>query len=177
MLGILILTGGINIFLLPSAPLLPALSETVYATVDTTVRIDTILVKRKASAKDLQLAIDKAALDAREEIARQVQKRLKGLQGRIEAEVKYDTLVTTVFSQAADVAVNTVLKGSRIKSESHKRKGKQWHVTIVVEYPFVIAQEAIIRHIHGIADAEERLRASATYGKLDDTVTRQTSQP
>ncbi|MGD0337697.1 MAG: hypothetical protein ABSB78_02805 [Bacteroidota bacterium] len=125
-----------------------------------------------ATSQDLQLAIDKAATNARGEIGRQVDTKVSGLQKKFDEEtgLAKDAQLLQMFSQATKTVVSTSLSGSRIGKQETVKDGDNWRAYVLVQYPIGAASEALREQIKKNEQMYTRFRASETFKELDDEV-------
>ncbi|MGD0038056.1 MAG: hypothetical protein ABSC53_12290, partial [Bacteroidota bacterium] len=122
--------------------------------------------------QDLQLALDKAATDARAEIARQVEIKVEGLQKRFQEETgtNTDAQLLEQFTQANKTVVSTGLSGTQITKQKQLQDGSLWRAYVLVEYPVGAANQALLQQIKKNEQLYTRYRATQTFKELDDEV-------
>ncbi|MGD0591625.1 MAG: LPP20 family lipoprotein [Bacteroidota bacterium] len=127
---------------------------------------------KTATSQDLQLALDKAATDARAEIARQVEIKVEGLQKRFQEETgtSNDAQLLDQFTQANKTVVSSSLSGTQIAKQKQMKDGNLWRAYVLVEYPVGAANEAFIKQIKNNEQLYTRLRATQTFKELDEEV-------
>ena len=110
---------------------------------------DTLFDVATATSRDLQLAIDKATLDARRNIGSQVENRVKGMAERLRTEVGDDaeSQLSTVFETVIQGTVNVTLSGSKVKKQSTKKEADVWRACVLVSYPVGAANEAFLENM------------------------------
>jgi hypothetical protein len=117
-------------------------------------------VKTTASSKDKQLAIDKAAHEARVVLAKLVQSRVDSVRRVLDKAGALSGESGTRFGNATkEIAVE--LKGSRIKNHREMKKGKTWTVYLVMEYPLGASSESLV---HAVGEDPD---ISATVGPTE----------
>jgi len=127
---------------------------------------------KTATSQDLQLALDKAATDARAEIARQVEIKVEGLQKRFQEETgtNTDAQLLEQFTQANKTVVSTGLSGTQITKQKQLQDGSLWRAYVLVEYPVGAANQALLQQIKKNEQLYTRYRATQTFKELDDEV-------
>lgn len=127
---------------------------------------------KTATSQDLQLALDKAATDARAEIARQVEIKVEGLQKRFQEETgtNADAQLLEQFTQANKTVVSTSLSGSQVTKQKQVKDGSLWRAYVLVEYPVGAANQAFLQQIKKNEQLYTRYRATQTFKELDDEV-------
>ena len=120
---------------------------------------------------DLQLAIDKATLNARAEIGRQLELKLNSLQKSFAEEVgDTDPELNKLYSSATEVVVSTQLSGSKIRDTKYKEKNGKYHAVVLVEYPVSAANAALVNQIKKDQNLYTRFRASEGFKELEAQV-------
>jgi hypothetical protein len=127
---------------------------------------------KTATSQDLQLALDKAATDARAEIARQVEIKVEGLQKRFQEETgtSTDAQLLEQFTQANKTVVSTSLSGTQVTKQKQVKDGSLWRAYVLVEYPVGAANQALLQQIKNNEQLYTRYRATQTFKELDDEV-------
>ncbi len=127
-----------------------------------------------ATSKDLQLALNKAATDARAEIARQVELRVQGLQKKFDEETGLgkDAQLLQMYTQASKLVISTSLSGSRIKEQKFGQEGEVYRAFALVEYPVGVVSQDLLSQIKNKEQLYTRFRASETFKEMEDEVNR-----
>jgi shikimate kinase len=127
---------------------------------------------KTATSQDMQLALDKAATDARAEIARQVEIKVEGLQKRFQEETgtNTDAQLLEQFTQANKTVVSTSLSGTQVTKQKQVKDGSLWRAYVLVEYPVGAANQALLQQIKKNEQLYTRYRATQTFKELDDEV-------
>lgn len=120
---------------------------------------------------DLQLAIDKAALNARTEIGRQLEINLNSLQKSFAEEVggAGDEL-RQMYTSATKAVVSTQLMGSKIKEQKYQQNKGKYRAVVLVEYPIGAANTALVNQIKKNENLYTRFQASESFKELDAEV-------
>jgi hypothetical protein len=128
-----------------------------------------------ATSKDLQLALNKAATDARAEIARQVEIRVQGLQKKFDEETGLgkDAQLLQMYTQATKLVISTSLTGSRIKDQQYaEEKEGIYRAFALVEYPIGIVNQNLMNQIKNREQLYTLFRASETFKEMEGDVQR-----
>lgn len=127
---------------------------------------------KTATSQDLQLALDKAATDARAEIARQVEIKVDGLQKRFQEETgtNADAQLLEQFTQANKTVVSTSLSGTQVTKQKQVKDGNLWRAYVLVEYPVGAANQAFLQQMKKNEQLYTRFRATQTFKELEDEV-------
>ena len=121
-----------------------------------------------AESKNLQLALDKAAMSARTEIGRQMELKLNSLQKSFAEEVgNEDTELHQLYSATTKTVVSAQLMGSKIKESKHREKNGKYIAEVMVEYPVHEANKALVNQIKKEQNLYTRFRASQGFKELE----------
>lgn len=123
-----------------------------------------------ATSQDMQLAVDKAVVNARTEIARQTEVKVSGVQKRFDEEVGAgdNSQLMQQFTQASKTVVSTSLTGSRIKNQKPCKDGSIWRAYVLVEYPIGAASQALLSQINSNNMMYTQFKATQAYKDLDE---------
>ena len=126
-----------------------------------------------AESKVLQLAIDKAAMNARTEIGRQLEMKLNSLQKNFAEEVgNEDPEINQLYSAATKAVVSTQLKGSKIIEKKYRQKNGKYQAVVMVEFPIQAANQALVNQIKKDKNLYTRFRASQGFKELEAEVSK-----
>ncbi|MFQ5605000.1 MAG: LPP20 family lipoprotein [bacterium] len=127
---------------------------------------------RTATSRDLNLAIEKAMINARAEIARQYELKIEGMTKSFQEEVgsDEDSEINQFFSQTVKSVVSTQLMGSRASKTKHVKDGNNYRVYVLVEYPIGAANQAFMNALKANRNMYTRFRASEAFKEMDDEV-------
>jgi hypothetical protein len=127
---------------------------------------------KTATSQDMQLALDKAATDARAEIARLVEIKIEGLQKRFQEETGTNTDAQLIeqFTQANKTVISNSLSGTQVAKQNQVKDGNLWRAYVLVGYPVGAANEAFLNQIKRNEPLYTRFRATQTFKELDDEV-------
>jgi len=138
-----------------------------------TPKDDNILyASSSATSKDMQLAINKAATDARAEIARNIELRVKGLSKKFDEEVGQGEKAELLqqFTQVSKVVVSTSLSGSEIAKKEIFKSGGNWRAYVLAKYPIGEANRTLQQQIRNNKNLYTRFRETQAMKQLDDEV-------
>jgi len=139
--------------------------------IETPTDPDYLYATGTAESKDLQVAIDKATMNARTEIARQLELKLNTLQKSFAEEVgNIDTELNQLYSSATKAVVSTQLIGSKIKESKYKEENGKYRAVVMVEYPIANANAALVDQIKKEQNLYTRFRASEGFKELEAEV-------
>ena len=104
---------------------------------------------RTATSADMQLALEKAAMEARAEIARQVNSKIVELQKRFIQETGEPGKgeLNKHFAIATKLVVNTTLNGSKITAKKFVKDKKNWRAYVLVSYPWGKARDEFLKNV------------------------------
>lgn len=130
---------------------------------------DFIYSARTAVSRDMQLALEKAIMDARAEIGRQVESNIKELQKRFIQETGSgtDTELAQQFAIATKSVVDVTLNGSRVKDQSYEQDGKFWRAYVLMEYPIGEARKTFLKNIKNNEELFNKLKATELFNELN----------
>lgn len=124
-----------------------------------------------AESPELQLAIDKATLAAREEIGRQLEIKLNNLQKSFAEQVgATDPEINQLYSSTTKAVVSTQLMGSKIRESKYKEKKGTYQAVVVVEYPIGESNVALVEQIKKNQSLYTRFQASEGFKELEAEV-------
>lgn len=131
-----------------------------------------IFSAKTATSQDLQLAIDKAATDARAEVARTVEVRVTDMQKKFTEETgtNTDAQLLQMFTSATKTVVAATISGSRIREQLPLKDGSIWRAYVLMEYPIGAANAALMQQIKNNEQMYTKFRATQTFKELDDEV-------
>ncbi len=128
-----------------------------------------------ATSRDLQLAINKAATDARVEIGRQVELRVQGFQKKFDEETGMgkDAQLLQMYTQATKSIISTSLSGSRINDQkfSEEKEGI-YRAFVLIAYPIGAVGQELVNQIKSKEQLYTRFRASETFKEMNEDVQR-----
>lgn len=124
-----------------------------------------------AESQDLQVALDKATLNARAEIGRQLELKLTGMQKSFAEEVgEVGTELNQFFSTTTKTVMSTTLTGSKIRESKYKEKKGVYEAVVLVEYPIGAANSALLEQIKKNQNMYTRFQASQSFKELEAEV-------
>jgi len=140
-------------------------------TIKTPTDPNSLFATGTAESQDLQLAIDKAALNARAEIGRQLELKLTSMQKSFAEEVgAVGSELNQYFSQTTKEVVTTTLMGSKIRESKHKEHKGINQAVVLVDYPIGAANSALVEQIKKNQNMYIRFQASEHFKELEAEV-------
>lgn len=126
------------------------------------------------TSKDMDLAVQKAATDARAEIGRQMEVKVKALQKKFAEEVGTgnNSQLLEQMTSATKTVVSTELNGSKIVKKEIFKDGNNYRAYVLAEYPIGAAQQAFMKQISKNEELYTRFRSSQAFKELEDEVTK-----
>lgn len=123
-------------------------------------------------SQTMQLAIDKATVDARAEIARQVEVQLQSLQKKFDEEVGIGENSTLLgqFTEATKTVVSTALSGSKVVEKEFEETDNGYRVYVLAQYPIGAANDAFLQQIKKKEELYTRFRSSQAFEDLEKEV-------
>ena len=125
-----------------------------------------------ATSTDMQLAINKAQTEGRNQLAQQLEVKFNGLQKRFQEEtgVGNDSEYLDQFTLAYKSIVSTELNGSRISRQDLQQEGEIWRSYVLMEMPIGQANEQLMSKIKANQNLYTRFRATQSYQGLDEEI-------
>ena len=125
-----------------------------------------------ATSKDLQLAINKAKHAGREDVARQMETKIKGLFKRFQEETGLgeDAELLDMTTSATKEVTSTVLIGCKAKYQEINKEGPIYRAYVLMELPTGPANQAVLNRINEQEKMYTRFRATKAYEELDEEV-------
>ncbi len=133
---------------------------------------DYIYAARTAVSRDMQLALEKAIMDSRAELGRQVESNIKELQKRFIQETGSgeDTELARQFAIATKSVVDVTLNGSSVKEQTYERDGKFWRAYVLMEYPIGEARRTFLKSIRKDELLLNKLKETELFNELNSEV-------
>jgi hypothetical protein len=130
------------------------------------------LASATATSRDMQMAIDKAAMDARIDIGRQMEVKVSALQKRFMEETGQAANSTFLeqFSQASKTVVSQTLNGSTIAKRKVLRDGDNWRAYILVEMAQGAMNKALMNQLQKDNELYTRFRATQGYEEMEKQI-------
>ncbi|MBM3264292.1 MAG: LPP20 family lipoprotein [candidate division Zixibacteria bacterium] len=125
-----------------------------------------------STSSDLQLAINKAQTEGRNQLAQQVEIKFNGLQKRFQEEtgLANDSEYLDQFTSAYKSIVSTELYGSRISKQETQQEGRIFRTYVFMEMPIGEASQQLIAKLKANQNLYTRFRASEAYKELDQEI-------
>ena len=133
---------------------------------------DYLLSAATATSRDLQVAIDKARLAARAELATQMESKMEGL-GKRFAEEGSEPLASVLMQQYSATTksiVSTVLTGSRPRQQVVDTQGEIYRAYVLMEVPIGTANTALMQKLKQNQAMVTKFRATAAFKELEQDV-------
>ena len=125
-----------------------------------------------ATSRDLQMAIDKAELEAQGKLATQVSTQIQALMTRFLDEVGSgsDAQLLDKATRATKRTTDETLVGVRIREQETIREGDIWRAFVLAEVPVATAQKALLGGITKDEEMYTRFRESQAFQALEKSV-------
>lgn len=135
---------------------------------------DYLLGVSTATSRDMQLAVNKAQAEGRNQIAQQLDVRFGTLAKRFQEEVGIgdDSELLDEFTQVYKAVTSEVLTGSRMRDQQIQTEGDIYRVYALMEMPIGAANQALLAKIRTREHLYTRFRASQAFKELEDEITR-----
>ena len=135
------------------------------------------LVSASATSQDMQLAINKAGVDAGNTLASMVRSEMNALVKRVREETgrEDDSELLDQFSQVQEQVVATTLQDWSVSKKEVMReknsKGKNiFRAYVLIEWDEGAAQKRLLDRIKNEKDIYEAIRATELYEEMEDKV-------
>ena len=125
-----------------------------------------------ATSKDMQLAVDKAAADARAELARKVGAKVDDIVKKFSEEVgtAENAQILQQFTTATKQVTSQTISGTNISKKHLVKDGSNWRAYVLMEYPLGAANQMILQQIKKNEEMYTRFRATQTFEELEREV-------
>lgn len=125
-----------------------------------------------ATSKDMELAVDKAATDARAKVGRTIELKLETLQKKFDEEIGVgeNSKLLQQYTQATKTVVTGELMGSKVIKKKICRDGNNFRSYILCEYPIGAASQAFMNQISKQEELYTRFRSSEAFKELEEDV-------
>jgi len=123
-----------------------------------------------ATSRDMQLARDKAADQARMGIAKTIETKFNGLSKRFQEEVGTgeDAQYLDMFTQATKAVVSTVLSGTTIDKADMKPEAGVFRAYVLMKMPIGASSDALLNRIKQQEQLYTRFRATQVFDELNE---------
>lgn len=127
-----------------------------------------------STSRDMQVAVDKAQADGRNEIAQQLELRMSGLTKRFQEEVGLDedSELLEQFTNVYKAVVDQVLHGTRPSQREILEEGNTFRAYVLMEMPIGQANQALMQRIRQNENMYTRFRASEAFEELEKEIER-----
>jgi len=124
------------------------------------------------TSRDMQMAVDKATVGARANIARQVQTKLSSLQKRFRQEVgtSDSSQLLSQFTEVTKNVTDETMSGSHVSKQKVLKDKNAFRAYVLVEYPVGAANKALMKQLKQNNHLYTRFKASQAYKQLDKEV-------
>jgi hypothetical protein len=125
-----------------------------------------------ATSSDLQLAVNKAQTEGRNQLAQQMEVKFNGLQKRFQEETGLadGSEYLDQFTSAYKSIVSTVLYGSRISKQETQQEGKIFRTFVLMEMPIGEANQQLMAKLKANEALYTRFRATEAFKDLDEEI-------
>lgn len=133
---------------------------------------DFLLTAATTTSRDMQVAIDKARLQARAELATQMEAKLEALGKRFaeEGSEPQASSLMQQYSATTKAIVSTVLNGSRPRTQVVQTEGEIYRAYVLMELPTGPASVALMQKMQQNQQMANRFRATQAFKELEKDV-------
>lgn len=134
--------------------------------------VDFLLTAATATSRDMQVAIDKARLQGRGELATQMEAKLEALGKRLaeEGSEPQASSLMQQYSATTKAIVSTVLNGSRPRTQVVQTEGEIYRAYVLMELPTGPASVALMQKMQQNQQMANRFRATQAFKELEKDV-------
>ncbi len=127
-----------------------------------------------ATSRDLQVAVNKAQAEGRNQIAQQLEVKWSGLTKRFQEEVGLaeDSELLDQYTQVYKAVVSQVLNGSRARQQDVQPEAGIYRAYVLMEMPIGEASMALMSRIKANEHMYTRFRAAEAFQELEEEVQR-----
>jgi hypothetical protein len=130
---------------------------------------DYLLGPATATSRDMQVAVNKAQTEGRNQIAQQLDVRFSALAARFQEEVGIgdDSQLLDQFTQVYRAVTNEVVTGTRAREQEIIPERGIYRVYVLMEMPIGAASAALVSRVRAREHMYTRLRASEAFRELE----------
>lgn len=125
-----------------------------------------------STSRDLQVAVNKAQADGRNQIAQQLEVKYSGLTKRFQEEVGMgeEAELLDQFTQTYKAVVSQVLNGSRASQQDIVEDEGVFRAYVLMEMPIGAANQALMQKMQANQNMYTRFRATQAFDELEKEV-------
>lgn len=140
-----------------------------YKTIETKMDDKNYYGTGSGESQNRQIAIDKATLAARNDIARQIEIDIDGMQKSFAEEIGSgaDTELLTQYTAVTKAVTSVTMKGSVPREQKFREKKGVYQAEVVVEYPRAAAKQQMLEEIRKNEALNTRFQASKAFAELE----------
>ena len=129
---------------------------------------DYLYAAATAMSQDVQLAVDKATIQSREELGKQLELKLQAIESMFEEETGFaaDSELKTAYKSAVNTKVEQTLVGSRVKDKHVVREGELWRAYVLTELPMASVNAAVVKGIDENDALRQKLSGTKAYKEI-----------
>lgn len=125
-----------------------------------------------STSQKMQLALDKAKVGARNDIAQQMEVKMQSLEKSFEEEIGSadDSELNTFYNQTMKAIASQTLNGSRVKKQDVQKEGKSYRAYVLMELPLNDFREKLVNRVKNNQQLYQRFRASQAFEDMENDV-------
>jgi len=122
-----------------------------------------------ATSRDLQVALQKARLNAQTDLAQQLNTRLANLSKGFQEEtgLSDDSGLLSQFSSATKAVANQTLEEAQVVQQELRKEKEVYRAYVLMALPLGQANRLVLEKLKANQDLYTRFRATQAYGELD----------
>lgn len=135
---------------------------------------DFLFASATATSRDLQIAVNKAQVEGRAQLAQQMEVKYAGVTKRFGEEVgrSNESQLLDQFTSVYKATVSQVLYGTRPKEQIVRPEGEIYRVFVLMELPTGEASRRLMEQVRANEQLYTRFRSSEAFKELDAEVQR-----
>lgn len=129
---------------------------------------DILFANGLGESANMQLALDKATMNARTEIGRQIELKLNDMQKNFAEEIgDASPDLRSMYTAATKQVVSVVLKGSKIDKQKYREKDGRYEAMVQVVYDIRAAEAPLLDEIKKNENLYTEFKASKAFKELE----------
>lgn len=133
---------------------------------------DTLFAVYYSESARMQIAVNKATMNARNAIAREVETKISQMIKSFEEEVSTKTtpVINAQYENVSKHLTSLSLRGSYVKEQRICRSGKKYRVYVMVVYPFSAIKKGLVEEAKKNQELYSRWRSSQAFRELEEEI-------
>lgn len=130
---------------------------------------DHLFAAASATSRDLQMALQKARINAQTDLAQQLNNRLANLTKQFQEEtgMAEDSALLGQFSSATKAVTQQTLEGARVDQQQVVPEKEVYRAYVLMSLPLGQANQLLMAKVKANQELYTRFRATQAFGELD----------